>query len=387
MDGHALLDRSRIAGSKPIRNAAPQRPWSWRLGEVAGIGIHLHLSLLVILGWLFVAQLAMGRSTNHAIASLALLATVFAIIVVHELAHALVARRFGCTTRDITLWAIGGVARLDHMPEKPRQELAVALAGPAVNLAIAGVLALMIAAAGGSLDPAALGRPEGSFATKLLWVNISLAAFNLVPAFPMDGGRVLRAILAMRRDRVSATATAARVAQRLAWVLGALGVFYSPMLLVIAVFVWLGAAAEASTVQVESALSGHAVSDVMLPSPLVVRADRSLGEVARLALTTAQPLFPIVDDDGRLAGAIDRVELVRALAASGAAARVGTVMRRDLTLADSGEPLIDVLRRMTAGDAIVIDGADRPTGLVTADAIGQFAAIDGALRAAERRQP
>jgi Zn-dependent protease/CBS domain-containing protein len=373
---HVLPAPSAVAPRRPAR-----RSWSWRIGTIAGIELHVHISLLVILGWLFFAQLALGHGTEHALISLALLVAVFAIVVVHELAHALVARRYGCATRDITLWAIGGVARLERVPDRPRHELAVALAGPAVNLVLAAVLALALALAGGSLDPEALGESGGSFATKLLWVNVSLAVFNLIPAFPMDGGRVLRAILAMRYDRVRATAIAARVGQRLAWVFGALGLLYNPMLLVIAVFVWIAAAAESSTVHIETALAREAVSAAMLPDPHVVPRDLALGELAELALSTSQSVFPVVDEEGRLVGAIDRGDLVRGLATAGTAAGAGAVMRRDVTMAGAGEPLLDVMRRMASDHAVVIDGAARPIGLLTSEAIARFAAIRGALRA------
>jgi Zn-dependent protease len=370
----------RAAGPRPAK-----RPWTWKLGEIAGIEIFVHVSLVIVLGGLFVAQLTLGAGTAHALVSLALLASVFAVIVLHELGHALVARRFGARTRDITLWPIGGIARLERMPERPGQELAVALAGPAVNLAIAGVLAAIIAATGGALGPEALVRADAGFATKLVWINLSLAAFNLVPAFPMDGGRVLRAALALRFGRLRATAIAARVARWLAVGLGALGILWNPMLLVIAVFVYFGAGAESAMVQVEAALVGEPVKNAMIPGPRVVERGASLGDVAGIALATTQSVFPIVDDAGRLAGVLDRNELVRALATAGPRGPVDPVMRRDLPLAGADEPVVDVLHRL-AGETIVIDGAGRPIGLISPDAIDRAAAIRTALYVAAARR-
>ena len=162
----------------------------------------------------------------------------------HELGHALPARRFGIATRDITLLPIGGVSRLEHMPEDPRQELQVALAGPAVNVALAAAAyAAFLVLGSGAIDRVSV--MEGSFLARLFSINVSLALFNLIPAFPMDGGRVFRALLALRMDRAKATEVAARTGQALALVFGIAGLFFSPMLVLIALFVWMGAAQEA----------------------------------------------------------------------------------------------------------------------------------------------
>ncbi|HEU4611997.1 MAG TPA: site-2 protease family protein, partial [Kofleriaceae bacterium] len=171
----------------------------------------MHLTLLILLAWIAGSYMFAGAGITATGLGLLLVLTIFVIIVVHELGHALVARHFGIATRDIMLLPIGGIASLERMPEKPSQELAVAIVGPLINLALAGVLWIGIAAAGGTLRLTEVTTFGGALATQLLWINIALAVFNLIPAFPMDGGRVLRSVLAMRMSHERATDIAARL--------------------------------------------------------------------------------------------------------------------------------------------------------------------------------
>jgi len=185
---------------------------------------------------------------------------VFAAIVVHELGHSLVAARFGYKTRDILLLPIGGIASLERMPEDPKQELAVAVVGPLINVAIAGLIFLGILATGGSTRLSEATSAGGAIATQLMWINLGLALFNLLPAFPMDGGRALRALLAMRIGRRRATDVAATLGRVFAAVLFVYGLYANPLLCVIAFVVWMGATQERAVVQLKSALQGVPVS-------------------------------------------------------------------------------------------------------------------------------
>jgi Zn-dependent protease len=224
--------------------------WSWKLGQVAGIDIYMHGTFLILLAWVGVSHYLQRHHLADAGASVVFILALFAIIVLHELGHALTARHYGICTREITLLPIGGVARLERMPADPKQELVVALAGPAVNVALAALLA-------GIVTPTAWRDVQwigGDFLSKLLWVNVSLAVFNIIPAFPMDGGRALRAVLAMRMDYVRATQIAAHIGQGLALVFGLVGLFSNPFLVFIALFVWMGAASEASAALTRSVL-------------------------------------------------------------------------------------------------------------------------------------
>jgi len=219
--------------------------WSVRLGSLFGIPVYLHLTFLVLLFFVAFSQGVRGGSLSAAVSGVVFVASIFGCVVLHEFGHALAARRFGIETRDVTLLPIGGVARLERMPEDPKQEIWVALAGPAVNVAIAGLLGIWIFLVGiGSLNGFSLFG--GSLALRLMAVNIGLVVFNLLPAFPMDGGRVLRAALAHRMSHTRATVLAANVGKAMAALFAILGLLWNPMLVLIAMFVWIGAGQEAA---------------------------------------------------------------------------------------------------------------------------------------------
>lgn len=218
---------------------------SWRLGKIAGIDVFVHATFFILVAWVALSAYLPRGSAAAAANGVASILTVFGVVVLHELGHDLVARRFGIATREITLLPIGGISRLERMPEDPRQELQVALAGPAVNVGLAAAAhAALLVFGSGPIDH--MSFVEGGFLARLFAINVSLALFNLLPAFPMDGGRVFRALLALRMDRVRATAVAARTGQAMALLFGVAGLFFNPLLVLIALFVWTGAAQEAS---------------------------------------------------------------------------------------------------------------------------------------------
>ena len=217
--------------------------WSINIGSIAGTAIRLHITFLLFLVWIFFASYASG-GVETAWTSLAFMLLLFACVVAHEFGHIFMARQFGVTTPTVTLLPIGGVAQLERIPEEPWQEFLVAIAGPAVNVVIAAVLVLFL---GASLDTANLASMDKSsigILDRLAVVNVFLVLFNMIPAFPMDGGRVLRALLASRLGFTRATEIAASVGQGLAFVFGFLGLFYNPMLIFIAIFVYLAASSD-----------------------------------------------------------------------------------------------------------------------------------------------
>jgi Zn-dependent protease len=228
--------------------------WTLKVGRFAGIDVFLHTTFFLMIFWIGITYWIQENSVAAVISGVGFILALFASVVLHEYGHALTARKFGVKTKNITLYPIGGVASLERIPEKPRQELLVALAGPAVNVVIAAVLFLWLVVTS-SLDFSnGLGLASGSFIQRLMFTNLALVGFNLIPAFPMDGGRVLRALLALRLEYTLATQIAASVGQGLAFIFGFIGLFSNPFLVFIAFFVWIGAQNEAKMVQMNSAL-------------------------------------------------------------------------------------------------------------------------------------
>ncbi len=378
--------------------------WSWKIGELAGISIYLHGTFLILLAWIGLVHFFRGDDFTDALHGLVFLASLFGIIVLHELGHALAARRYGIPTRDITLLPIGGVARLERMPDDPKQEFVVALAGPAVNVVLAvlcflGVILLVgLGQLQGTLETgleelrfvaedteslaslSSLPLVGAHFLAKLLVVNIVLIVFNLLPAFPMDGGRVLRAVLAMRMDYVRATQIAASVGQAMALGFGFLGLMSNPFLVFIALFVWMGAASEASMVQMRDALGGIPVSRAMVTEFKSVTPDDTLQEVAAHVLTGFQQDFPVVER-GQLVGVLTRNDLFRALAESGGGRRVEEVMQREFQRAEPSEMLAGAFLRLQECDchALPVVQGDAIVGFIDMENVGEFIAIRSAL--------
>jgi Zn-dependent protease len=356
--------------------------WSLRLGRIAGIDVQIHLTFLILLAWVGISHYLQRRSVEDALGGLAFILALFGIVVLHEFGHALTARRFGIRTRDITLLPIGGVARLERMPEDPKQELLVALAGPAVNVGLAILLAVFLVPATIAAGIADFHLVGGNLLAKLLWVNVSLAVFNMIPAFPMDGGRVLRALLAMKMDYVRATSAAATIGQGLALVFGFLGLFYNPFLVFIALFVWMGAAGEASMVQMRSALGGIPIRMAMITDYRALSPEEPLARAVDHVLAGFQQDFPVVDSSGRVLGILVRTDLLAALAQDGMEARVGDVMKRDFSTAAPSEMADLVFARLNECQChtLPVVQNDRLVGMVTADNVGEFLMIQSALK-------
>jgi Zn-dependent protease len=293
--------------------------WSIPIGRVLGTEIRLHLTFVLFLLWIGAAHYAQG-GWDAAMQGVAFMGLLFACVVLHEFGHVLAARRYGVQTPDITLLPIGGVARLERIPEEPAQELVVALAGPAVNVVIA---ALLYLALGGFVPEGGLeiDNPGVGLLERLLAANIFLVVFNLIPAFPMDGGRVLRAFLAYRFGYARGTQIAATVGQALAFAFGLWGlVGGNPMLVFIALFVYLAATSEAHAAQMRDVSRGMIVDDAMVTRFEALTPASRVADAVECLLRTTQHEFPVVDAAGRLLGLLTRDEMINsALTNSGAA--------------------------------------------------------------------
>lgn len=361
--------------------------WSTRLGRLLGIDIYVHWTFLLLIGWIAAVLAVEGDGLRTAIAGVTFILAVFACVVLHELGHATMARRFGIRTRDITLLPIGGLARLEHMPEKPDQELLVALAGPAVNVAIAGALFAGIGLLRGAAAADTFQWLGGSFFVNLMWINVMLAAFNLLPAFPMDGGRVLRAALALRMDYVRATDLAAAIGQGMAVMFGVLGVASMNLILVlIAFFVFIGAKQEAKMVYAHTLMRGATVGDAMQTHYRAFRHDEMLRAAMEEILSGNQQSFPVAMPDGGV-GVLAQSELMEAVSEGREGATVGEVARRDWTPVEASAPLEATFERM-AEDRIAMLPVLRQgelAGIVTLDGLSQWLSMRAALDAARER--
>lgn len=354
--------------------------WSIRLGTAFGIPVYMHLTFLLLLAWVGVSHWVQSKSLEAAISGVVFIVAIFMCVVLHEFGHALMAKRYGIMTRDVTLLPIGGVARLERMPDDPRQELWVALAGPAVNVVIAVALFLWLRTTGLSSPVGQLSVTGGSFLERVMVVNVSLVLFNLIPAFPMDGGRVLRALLATRMEYTRATHIAAGIGQAVAFGFGFIGLFYYPLLIFVALFVWIGAAQEASMVQMRSSLGGIPISRAMITDFHTLAPQSTLSQAIELTLSGEQKDFPVVEDS-RVVGVLTQKDLLHALAKRGPHVAVGDAMQREFETADASEMLETAFQRLAACACRTapVSFQGRLVGLVTMDNIGEFLAIQGAL--------
>ena len=361
-------------------------PWSWKLGEFRGIAVHVHATFLVLIAIVVVGHWTEGNDLATTLEGVFFTLAIFACVVLHEFGHALTAARYGIRTRDITLLPIGGVARLERIPREPLQELWVALAGPAVNVAIAGVLLAWLRTSGSFTPLEQLSVSSGGFVERLLAVNVFLVAFNLLPAFPMDGGRVLRALLATRLEYTRATQIAASIGQGMALLFGLFGMFYNPFLVFIALFVWIGAAGEASMARVSAALDGIPAARAMVTGFTVLRPDDPLGRAVDETLAGWQQDFPVVESD-RVVGILTQADLLKGLAERGRDAPIREVMKTDFRTVEASEMMESVFERMQscACHTLPVANRGRLVGLITTQNVGEFIAIESALAAAGKQ--
>lgn len=346
--------------------------WSFRLVTIAGTEIKIHVTFLFLVAWYaFVAWQTGGWTAAQT--SVLFLLLVFVCILLHEFGHILMARRFGIRTPDVLLSPIGGLARLERMPEEPYQELLVAIAGPVVTVVIAMALWAVIQLTGGTAALGAFNPGRESLLPALLQLNVVLLVFNLLPAFPMDGGRVLRALLVRRRGLVEGTRVAARIGQMFAMGFGVLGLFTSQILLfVVAAFIYLAAEAEAQAVATRAAGRGVTAAGMMVTDLRMLRVYASLEEAVKLLLAGEQREFPIVDNDGRLEGLLTRDDLVRGLSTIGPRATVGQVMSKVQEPLAPSTPFEKALERLRASGLPalpVVNQQHQVIGLLTVDNI------------------
>lgn len=323
--------------------------FSLRIARIRGIDVYLHWTFLLFLGWLVISNLNKGDNVSESLMGVWFILALFGCVLLHELGHALAGARYGIKTKNILLLPIGGVANMEKMPEKPAQELVVALAGPAVNVIIMGVLLLYFQIAGGfpNSEAEVTGQITSSnFLFNLLVVNGFLALFNLIPAFPMDGGRVLRALLAMRYPRAQATNIAARIGQFLAILFVFAGFFYNPWWIFIGLFIFLGAGAESNFESTRSALANYKVRDVLMHQFTTFHAFETIDKTIAALLNGQEKEF-LVEQDNEIIGIITRDEIIQGLREIGQEGAIGRIANKDFQTLSPDMPLEEAYARMT----------------------------------------
>jgi stage IV sporulation protein FB len=357
--------------------------WSYRIGRIAGTDIKVHVTFVLFIGWIALSAYQ-SRGPAAALDITLFLLLLFLCIVLHEFGHILMARRFGVRTPDVILLPIGGVARLERIPDEPKQELLIALAGPAVTLGIAAALYLILMLAG---DQPSLRDPttgDVPLLVRLLGANIWLLLFNLIPAFPMDGGRVLRALLASRLGLVRGTRAAATLGQMLAVAGGLYGLTRpEPFLVLIAFFVFLGANAEAAAVETRAAGEGLRVPQMMVTDFRTIPIHARLGQAVQLLLSGEQREFPVVDNSGRVVGILTRDNLIRGLSERGSDSTVAEAMTADVPTVSPTLGFQEALERLRSSrlPALpVVDGNGSLVGLLTLDNITDLMLVRRASR-------
>ncbi len=361
--------------------------WAVKIATVAGIPIRLHFTFLLFLLYIGVAGHRIGLSVLYVLA-------LFTCVVLHELGHSVVALKYKIPVSDITLYPIGGVARIEKRPTA-RQELAIAVAGPLVNVVIAAVIWAGLGLESTStliahLSASRLETGGRIFAERVLLANITLVLFNLIPAFPMDGGRVLRAVLAMNMPPVRATAIAAGVGQFIAIAAGLLAFLSHPPnwgLIFIAFFVYLGAGQEAFAYRQEALLEGVRVREAMMTDVRTLLVGNTLKEAAAVLLDTSQHDFPVVHGD-EVQGILTRDGLLRGVAEAGPGAYVAGVMQREFAVAHPDDDLALLLPRLQTapGPLVVLEKENGAlAGMVTRENVQEFFALRQIAAARDRR--
>jgi len=358
--------------------------WSLKIGRIFGIEFRIHFTFFLLLFFIFISGLAKEGLAKAALATL-FICTIFACVLIHEIGHSLIGGRFGKQAKSITLLPIGGVAAMEEIPEKPGQEIAMSIIGPLINVAIAGLIYLALGHWSGVRTPDLYPESAKSFFGSLIGVNIILAVFNLIPAFPMDGGRVLRGILALKMDYVQATSAAVFIGHGIAAFFIFFGIFFNWWLAIIGLFLYVGASGEKQHVMLRSVLHQVPVSEAMTTEFQSLRPDEPLSRALEHFHHGCQDDFPVIGDSG-IEGILTRDRILASLHDKGAKVRVREVMDTSFASVDPRLPLDEVYKRLMSDKktAVAVVDKGQVKGMVCLDGISRYFMVRSALKKSGR---
>lgn len=320
--------------------------WSLLIATIAGTEVRIHATFLLLVVFMAAQAMRIG-GTALAVESIAFLLLAFTCVLLHEFGHVFAARRYGIRTPDITLLPIGGLARLERMPKEPLKELVVAVAGPAVNVVIFFLISVVFQVRFANPIDVEMQPSVATLFGKLAVWNLLMVAFNMIPAFPMDGGRVLRALLAMTmKNYARATRLAAGIGQTIAVAGAVVGILFfhqGIIFALIALFIFLSAGDEAAYVTERESMRGLLVRDAMMTNFQSLTTDAKLQHAVEMLLAGTQHDFPVLNREGEYVGLLKRNRLISALAEHGVFHPVAEVI-------DSGDAVLSPYERL--GEAL-----------------------------------
>jgi Zn-dependent protease/CBS domain-containing protein len=346
--------------------------WSLQVGKLFGIPIRVHVTFLLLLFFIAYMGLKQAGQAGAIFGTISIL-LIFVCVVLHEMGHSLMAIHYGTEVKDIVLLPIGGVSRMEDIPEEPKKEIAISVIGPLISLGLGVIFFFAAGAVGQSTSFTQFSVFQGNVIATLFWINIMLGLFNLVPAFPMDGGRVLRGILATGMDGLRATKIAVGVGQAFAILLFFFGIFFNWWLALIAIFIYLGAEGEERMVVLKSSLGKSSVGVAMITEVHTVTPDETVGQVLENICHGFQQDFPVLEN-GELVGILTKEDTFSALHHHEKSALVRDVMQRDFVTTTEDAPLSDIFKKMTARKLSVIPvmRGRKLLGLINLEQIGKY---------------
>lgn len=357
---------------------------SLQLGIIGGIKVTVHWTFVLLIGWIVFINLRAGGTAESTFWSVLFVLLIFGCVVLHEFGHALAAKRYGIKTRSITLLPIGGLASLESMPEKPQQELVVAIAGPVVNLLIAAIILPFVNPADVFTPDAIVAVHAGNLLPNLFSVNVILALFNMLPAFPMDGGRVLRALLGFKFKRHIATRVAASIGQAISVGFIILGLFFNPFLVFIGIFIFIGAQAEVGSTRTQFMMADFTAQDAMIRDFHTLDFDAPISAAVQLLLSGQERNF-LVMQNGKPAGTLDRNQIIKALSEKGKDGKIAEAMHKSALSFQQNTPLKEAWPKMQQNRQVIapIYDGDNLVGALDSENILEFVMIREAAEKSE----